>query len=288
MFQKSMLGFITVGCILFSACSKTNVEPAASDNDNNKLSNAIASLPAATVSKIFPVRSFSKLVLSSAGNVEITQGDSESVSVEADNDRLLSLVTVANSSDTLKISETPNAGSPGTFKTFVIRVTLKSVSYIQHIGSGSVGDISTTNTLHLPAFTFDWITDYKEKGMFSIVSPSMVASMSGGLVNNFSDGISTVYFYQSTITKVSLTRYGYGTFDGFYHTIGGRFGNASLDAEQLAVTNKATSMYAFGDAFVKASKKISLTNIGQGTLYYTGNATVVKKVNSGGGTITKF
>ena len=115
----------------------------------------------------------------------------------------------------------------------------------------------------------------------------MVASVSGGLINNFSDGISTVYFYKSTIKKVNLTRYGYGTFDGFYHTIGGRFGNASLDAEQLVVVNKATSMYAFGDVFVKASKKISLTNKGQGTIYYTGNATVVKEVNKGG-TITKF
>ena len=173
MFRKSMLSLVTAGVVLLSSCSKNNVEPATSA-ENNKLSDQsnITSLSAATVTKTFPVTSFSKLKLLSAGNVEITQGNTESVSVEADNDRLLGLVAVENSGDTLIVKQAPGAGSPGPFTTFVIHITLKSVDYIRHIGSGSVGDISTANTLQLPAFTFDWFTTGKEKGIFSVVAPS--------------------------------------------------------------------------------------------------------------------
>ncbi len=288
--RKGRLLFVLAATIsIFFACSRNSLnQPVAAENSEVAENSNLFSSSTKTVSKTFPVQPFSKLLLSSEGNIQITQGNTESVSVEADNDRLISLITIQNSGDTLIVKQTPGAGSAGPFTTFIVRITLKSVSYIQHIGSGGIGDVSTTNTLLLPAFTLDWFTTGKERGIFSVSAPAMSAAISGGLVNNFQDGISTVYFYKSKIKRVRLTRYGYGTFDGFYHTISGGFGNASLDAESLEVTNKATSMYAYGDAFVKASKKLSLTNVGSGTIYYTGSAAIVKKQNSGGGSIRQF
>ena len=268
-------GLVLLTCsAVLSACTDKStdaVQPTDGAGSANRGSRVAA------VSKPFEVKPFSKLKISAEGDIELTQSTTESASLQADDDYLLSLIAVENHGDTLIVRPTGAGSPPYRYGIFKLSINLKSVDYIEYQGQGQ-GSVTTVNKLVLPTFQLNWNAINTQKGRFSIDAPQMDAVVSGGVNNNYSNGVTRVTFLNSKIKRINLRRFGFGTFDAFYGVGNDR---PNLDAEVVHVRNEQAG-YGFGTVYIKASKKFFLTNIGPGSIYYVGGGEVKESVNKGG------
>jgi hypothetical protein len=135
---KEFLGFATilVTMVLLNSCIFDNSEKVSGNGKVEKQDRDVSS--------------FSKIDASGVFNVYLSQGEKESVVIEAD-DNLLSLITTRVEDNTLFIEQKEHI-SIKSAKRKDIYITFKDLSKLK---INSVGNIRTSNTLHLKELNLD-------------------------------------------------------------------------------------------------------------------------------------
>ncbi len=240
------------------------------------------------------VSGFTNVQLDTSGDLTFSQSESESLTIEAE-DNLLPFLTSDVSSGTLKLSTKPNTGFSAT-KPIKYTLVVKNLTTLKLNGSGNItaGDLTTVDkfavegngsgSITLAAVvTGDTTIDLSGSGSLNVASlasanvavsingfgDAQIAtldaqSLSANLKGNGSLGIS------GSVTDQNVTISGSGDFNG----------------DKLASKTAVIKTDGSGSATVQVSDKLDATISGSGDITYMGNPTVTQK-DDGSGKITR-
>ena len=195
------------------------------------------------------VSNFTSVELNGSAELEITQGNTESLEVEAD-DNLLPLLTSEVRNGRLILGAKPNT-SFRTFRRMVFRLTARNLNEIVASGSGSV----TVRSFEAEDLSL------RLTGSGSID----IASLSARAVNVVASGSGSVSLNGSADSQdVSVT------------------GSGSYGADRFATQNATVTVSGSGSASVNVSGQLDATVTGSGSISYSGNPTVRKTVSGSG------
>lgn len=204
------------------------------------------------------VNSFSSLSSGAPMNVEITYGNSNSISVEADENLLPYIETsVDNGKLTIKSSKNKNlkSSSPMT-----VRVSMTKITGLQQSGSGSItGD---------GAFTNDGKTDFSVSG-------------SGNLKLGF-DSFSDLDLSISGSGNINLKGNSTNKLDAKIS------GSGNIDCITIPANDVAVKINGSGNVKVNAKNSIDAKIAGSGSVFYKGDATDIKSKVAGSGRVVKI
>jgi Protein of unknown function (DUF2807). len=231
------------------------------------------------------VSDFSKVELSSLGNLTIKQGDTESLTIKAD-ENLLPYITNEVDGDTLKIGMKPNTNIDPT-QTIEYTLTVKSLTGITLSGFGNInadslsgsdlavrlsgsGDINVgeidADSLEMHLTGFGNITVNQVK----VANPDLELAGSGDLKINSLDA-----------QKLALTISGLGT-----ATVSGKTtdqtvrlsGSGNFHGDDLQSGSADVTISGLGDATVWATDSLDLNITGSGNVKYYGNPQLSQKI----------
>ncbi|MDB5157690.1 MAG: hypothetical protein JWR50_2397 [Mucilaginibacter sp.] len=199
---------------------------------------------------------FHAVDVSGSFDVYITQGNTESVKVDAPADVIHNILTEVNGG-TLSISTKSHFTWRSMFnnKKMVIYVTIKNVNRIALTGSGDVffKDGINANSLSLELTgSGDLYGKVNAKGLESTLTGSGDVKISGHANNQ----------------KIEVT------------------GSGDYSAHGLTTTNTSVSVGGSGDASVNVSGNLKASVTGSGDIHYSGSPKYVSKSKSGSGDIS--
>ena len=203
---------------------------------------------------------FNAINVGGSFDVYVTQGNTESVKVEAPSDIIGRIITEVDGG-VLKIYNKHDNWNWGNFfghhKKVVIYVTAKSLNSVSLSGSGDVyfKDGITSNSLKLSlSGSGDMSGKVNVKTLESSISGSGDMRLSGRADN-------------STASVV---------------------GSGDFAARNLVTVNSAVRITGSGDATINASEKVDAAVHGSGDIHYTGAAKNVSSSKTGSGDISRF
>lgn len=235
------------------------------------------------------VRNFERVDLQGIGNLEIVQGDEESLTITAD-DNLMQYITTEVVGDTLEIGMKPNLSLDPT-KTIEYKLILKSVSSIALSGFGNIdsegltsdkleiklagsGDIflgtleSETLLVRISGFgDFDAQTITADK-------PTLEITGSGDIDVN-----------ELTAKELAVKISGFGDADLRGTTVEQDvqlLGSGNYNADDLASADVTVKITGFGDATVWAKDNLDITITGNGNVGYYGGPRITQTMSGFG------
>ena len=210
------------------------------------------------VTQPFDVSGFDQVELETIGAVYIEQGDSESLTVETD-DNILPLLEVQVKDGKL-ILHAQDGADFAPSNNIIFRVTVKELSAITANSSGDffVEPITGKSlAVHVNA-SGDVNLEGVEVGQFSVTSAG--------------SGDVTVDSLEADDVKVELSASGDVTFAGETPSLNAEVnGSGSLHADDLQASDAVIALRASGNAAVWAADSLNITLSGSGDLSYYGN-----------------
>ena len=202
-----------------------------------------------------PVESFSAIDIGGVLNVYLTQGDTESVTVEAD-ENLLDLIITENRGNTLVV-ELKKGVDIKKAKEKNVYITLRSIDELE---VGGVVNVKTTNALTADAFDLDiggvGNTDLELRCNQLDAKASMVGNLT----------------LRGAVQEANIKNGGVGSLKAF-----------DLKVDRLTIKNSGV-----GSAEVQAQDEISITSSGVGSVRYKGDPVVKELSTSGVGKVKKI
>jgi Putative auto-transporter adhesin, head GIN domain len=183
------------------------------------------------------IQPFSKLKLDAVFHVYLTQGETESVKVETD-ENLQDLIRIENDGDQLVVNMAKNSSFRRSTKMNVY-ITVKNLT---EINSNMVGNLTTQCTLNLKNITLNLTSVGKSELAINCTSLSAVISSVGSttLTGTAQDAVMT----NSCVGQ--------------------------MDASGFVVDNLSFNYSGVGNAQVNAVNKLKLTSSGVGNIEYSG------------------
>lgn len=203
------------------------------------------------VSETRAVRDFHGVELSSSGDVIVTQGDTEGLVVEAEDNILPLLATAVGKDGILHLGFKEHAGSVSTSKTIVFKVAAKTMDAFSIGGSGSIKSASLT-TDHL---------NIEVPGSGDVA----VAALKANAVKAGIDGSGSI----TLIGEVHTQRL---TCDG----------SGKYLARDLKTADTTVEINGSGTAEVSADGSLTVQINGSGDVGYGGNPKLKKQLNGSG------
>ncbi len=202
-----------------------------------------------------PVEPFSAIDIGGVLNVYLTQGDTESVMVEAD-ENLLDLIIIENRGNTLRV-HLKKGSDIKKAKDKNVYITLRSINELE---VGGVVNVKSTNALTADAFDLDIggvsNTDLELRCKQLDVKAGMVGNLT----------------LRGEVREANIKNGGVGSLKAF-----------DLKVDQLTIKNSGV-----GSAEVQAQEEISINSSGVGSVRYRGDAVVKELSTSGVGTVKKM
>jgi hypothetical protein len=284
MFRKSFLIIVIFG-LLLTACTINGV----SINIPGDRITGSGDLQTETRA----VAGFTRVDLQSIGNLTITQGNEESLTVTAD-DNLLAYITTRVVNGTLEISTRPNV-SIDPSRTIEYHLVMKSVEGVQLSGFGNINSEGLKGT--------DLEVKLSGSGDISIGSiecNSLLVRISG-FGNFFSQSVKaknpvieitgsgdiTVEDMQAEDVSVKISGFGDAVISGrTIHQSAQILGSGDYKAGDLESESAAVKITGFGNARIWASETLDVTITGSGSVEYYGSPRLTQtmtgfgKVNS--------
>ena len=235
--RKNLLLMLAITAMSFSTMAQKNDKDKYDDKDRIEGSGNV-------ITKDFPVKSFDELNASGVFNLKLSQGDKESLRIEAD-DNLMDLFIVENEGSTLKIKmkKNSNFNSEKSLKVYVTFKTLKSMDL------GMVGGTSSEEPLKF--------ADLKLK------------NQSVGSVN-LNMTVQTLNMENQSVGSVKLE----GSAD---NAIVKNNSVGSINAGDFVVQKMEIDNTGVGSATVNAEKELKYSDSFLGKVSNRGKATVKKK-----------
>lgn len=230
------LALILIGIVAISGCTSQNT--AGSGNVTNETRNA---------------SDFDQIDLNGAGEIILTQGNTESVVVEAE-DNLMPYITTGVSSRKLNVNF--NAGMPIPTKPIKIYVTVKDLSSINIAGAGKI----TSEALKVRDLVLS-INGAGEANLNNLNADSFKSTISG------SGKITAAGSTSSQNIDIQ--------------------GAGEYNAKSLASKKTNISINGAGKATVNVSDILEVLISGSGTVDYIGSPKVTQKIN-GAGNVNKI
>ena len=202
---------------------------------------------------------FSAVSVSGSFDVYITQGNTESVKVDAPSDMIENIITEVQGG-VLKIYTKNNNGvnwNWGSNKKRIVYVSIKNVNAVSLSGSG---DVFFKDGLRAPSLKLKLTGSGDLTGKIDV--KLLESSVSGSGDITISGRAET-----STVSVV-----GSGDFTG----------------QNLVTTNTSVKVAGSGDARVNAADKIDASVIGSGDIHYTGGAKNVSSSKAGSGSVSRM
>jgi hypothetical protein len=206
------------------------------------------------LSKEIKVDPFTQLKMNGVFNVLISQGEKESLTIEAD-DNLIDLIEVKNNGNVLTIKQKKESDIKPT--KFNVYITVKDLEKIE---TNSVGDIKTTTPLNLKNF-----------------------DLSSSCVGDITLEINCERFYASISSVGDLSLKGKANETSIRNSSVGNVKAIDFISENLSLENSGV-----GNVEVYANKEISLISSGVGNVKYKGDAIVKHIENKGVGKVKKI
>ena len=271
----------TAFALLLSACSFDGVTVNVNTNTVKGSGNV--------VSEERTVSGFTRVELQSIGNLVITQGDTESLTIAAD-DNLLPYITTEVVAGTLEISMKPNTNVDPT-KTIQYTLTVKSIASVVLAGFGNItADKLESNSLEV-----------KVTGSGDI----HIGEVNGETLALKLTGFGNIYVDKAVVSRPTLELAGSGDIkvndlkaSDLALTISG-FGNATIsgsaDNEVIKLTGSgnyhggdiqtktaAVTISGFGNATAWATDSLNLKITGSGNVDYYGNPRLTQTITGFG------
>jgi len=232
--------------------------------------------------------------LDTSGDLTLSQGDSESLTIEAE-DNLLPLLTSDVTNDVLKLDTKPNTSFSAT-KPVKYTLVVKDLNAITDNGSGTIiaGDLNLSHPLGITGNGSGNITianvhsgdaQLKLSGSgglnaASIKSDKAAIEISGS--GSASIQTITVQSFSAKLTGNGALEVGGTTTDQIINLSG----SGNYDGEKLASKTAIVKTDGSGGATVQVSDTLNATISGSGSITYIGNPTVTQK-SSGLGKVTQ-
>lgn len=202
-----------------------------------------------------PVEPFSAIDIGGVLNVYLTQGDTESVTVEAD-ENLLDLIIIENRGNTLRVHLKKGIDIKKA-KEKNVYITLRSINELE---VGGVVNVKSTNALTADEFDLDiggvGNTDLELRCDRLNAQAEMVGNLT----------------LRGEVREANIKNGGVGSLKAF-----------DLKVDRLIIKNSGV-----GSAEVQAQDEISITSSGVGSVRYRGDAVVKELSTSGVGTVKKM
>ena len=267
--------FILLGilALLLSACTITN--DGITINTQTVTGSGVVTTEERTVS------GFDAVALQSIGNVQISHGDTESITIKAD-ENLLPYITTEVEDGTLEISTKPGYNiNPS--QTIVYEVTVKSLSAVTLSGFGNInadslegasmsarltgsGDIRIDEVLG-DAFTLD-LTGFGDVELAKLEAPAADINLTGS-------GDIVVPALTTEDLKLVISGFGDATISGVATKLNVSLtGSGSYIGGDLQSETAALTISGFGDATAWVTETINITITGSGNVDYYGSPTV--------------
>jgi len=270
--KKSFL-LLGIFALLLSACT-------ISDNGVTLNSQTVTGSGVVT-SETRSVSGFDAVALQSIGDVQIKHGDTESITIKAD-DNLLPYITTEVENGTLEISTKPGYNiNPS--QTIVYEVTVKELSAVTLSGFGNIntdslegasmsarltgsGDITIDEVVG-DAFTLD-LTGFGNVDLAKVAAPSTDLNLTGS-------GDIVVPDLSTDELTLTISGFGDATVSGVAPkqtvslTGSGNYRGGDLQSETASLT-----ISGFGDATAWVTDTINITITGSGNVKYYGSPTV--------------
>ena len=233
--RKNLFLMLTITAFSFSLQAQKNDK----DDDKDRIEGS-----GNVITKDISVRSFDELDASGVFNLQLSQGDKETLRIEAD-DNLMDLFIVENEGSTLKIKmkKNSNFNSKKQLKVYVTFKTLKSMNL------GMVGGTSSDDKLKF--------TDLKLKNQ-SVGSVSL--NMTLQTLNMENQSVGSVKLEGSAENAIVKN-----------NSVG------SINAGNFVVQKMEIDNTGVGSATVNAEKELKYSDSFLGKVSNRGNATVKKK-----------
>jgi len=233
--RKNLFLMLTITAFSFSLQAQKNDK----DDDKDRIEGS-----GNVITKDIPVRSFDELDASGVFNLQLSQGDKETLRIEAD-DNLMDLFIIENEGSTLKIKmkKNSNFNSKKQLKVYITFKTLKSMNL------GMVGGTSSDDKLKF--------TDLKLKNQ-SVGSVSL--NMTLQTLNMENQSVGSVKLEGSAENAIVKN-----------NSVG------SINAGNFVVQKMDIENNGVGSATVNAEKELKYSDSFLGKVSNRGNATVKKK-----------
>jgi len=202
---------------------------------------------------------FSAVNVAGSFDVYITQGNTESVKVDAPSEVIDRIITEVQGG-VLKIYTKNNNGwnwSWNDKKKIVVYVTLKNVNAVSLAGSG---DVFFKDGLRAPALKVKLTGSGDISGKVDV--KSLESSVSG------SGDITLTGRAESSLVSV--------------------IGSGDFTGSNLVTTNTSVKVAGSGDAKVNANDKLDASVVGSGDIHYTGNTKNVSSSKAGSGSVSRM
>lgn len=243
------------------------------------------------ISETREVSDISAVALSTSGALTITQGETESLTIEAD-DNILPLLTSDVVNGTLKLDSKPNT-SFSTQNSIIYTLTVKDISAITGTGSGSieVGDLTPQSDLSM---TITGSGSLNASAIHSEANISITAEGSGGFnvkgiegdavsLTIRGNGGGEILLMMATTVDVTLTGSGSLSTNGAAQSQTVNLsGSGAYHASNFATPDGVVSVGGSGSAEVLIIGTLDATVTGSGSIYYAGDPTVEQHDNGSG------
>lgn len=204
------------------------------------------------------VNAFTSLSSGGAINVEITYGNSNSISIEADENLLTYIeTTVDNGKLTIKSSKNKNLKSKSDI---TVRVSMTKITGFQQSGSGNISGEG--------AFTNDGETDFSISGSGNL----KLGFNSFGDLDLSVSGSGNINLKGNSTNKLEAKISGSG----------------NIDCLKMAANDVDVKISGSGNVKVNAKNSIDAKIAGSGSVFYKGEATDIKSKVVGSGRVVKI
>ena len=225
------------------------------------------------ITETFEVSRFDQVELSTVGEVHIEQGDTESVTVETD-DNIMALVVVKVDGSKLTLSLRENTNIDPSALTF--NVTVKELSHVIALSSGDIfaGPIRGDSLDILANASGNVNLESVEVNNFSVTA--------GGSGNVTVDNIDVESVHSAARASGAIQIAGTAT----SHTVEVG-GSGGVDAGDLQTSTAVVTVKASGDVTVWVSDTLDVSINGSGNVNYYGDPTITQDI-SGSGELTSL
>lgn len=236
------------------------------------------------------VSGISAIELDTSGHLTVSQGDNESLTIEAD-DNLLPLLTSDVTNGTLKLDTKPGSSMNST-KPIQYVAVVKNLAAIKLSSSGTItmGDLTGAESFQIEGdgsgdMTFGAVQTTAAKVNLSASGSVTIASLTSDnlsiQVDGSGDAALTDVDTQSLSAKLSAS--GMLTISGATSDQAVQIdGSGRYNGENLTSKTAVVSTNASGDATIQVSDSLNATVTGSGSIIYTGSPTLLQKVDGSG------
>lgn len=237
-----------------------------------------------------PVSGIRAVELDTSGQLSVTQGDTESLSIEAE-DNLLPLLTSDVVNGTLKLGITTNGSFTNT-KPLRYILMVKDLAAIELNGSGSitVGAFSTSSALQIEGngsggLTFDSVQSGDATVRLSGSGSLTMTSLAAGKATLQLNGSGNLNLATLQVDSLSARLSGHGSL-----SVGGSAvaqnvnitGSGSYHGDGLSSRTAVISTTGSGSAVVQVSDTLEASIMGSGSISYIGSpAVTASRIGSG-------